>query len=478
MGLLQNLAERVKRFFTEDVKSAVDRIHVGLIDAENGVGYPEKTGRLTVDQIAETYVQSPLIQGLISIGAQACKAPVWKIVQVQKNGKTKDRKSGYPHEVLHWVNAHMSFADLIGKTYTNYRLYGNAYWAIEPTPVEHRRRFPNAPEYSIYPLDPRYVKIVTDPDTNRLGYIYSEVYPGYRNSMSEDDGKGSRPKSIYFPDDLVLHFKTENPKEYWLGLSAIDALSYDLQIDRFQKRQQRNFYSNAALLNGVLESDSEISNDEIKRLKKEFQNQYSGAKNAYRILVLENGIKYKPMPAVTDDGVSDKVLNNVATSHEAVLGVPLVLLNPPAGADLTHAEFVMWQYNIQPFLKDHVAPLITKRLCQVVDSRLEFRFDFSDIDALRYQDLNRTRSEVAHVNIGAKTVNEIRISRQMEPYTGDLAEFGDTPRPLFDIMMKEKTEGSPDSPDASPSLTLPGSEGGRDQSEYGEAEMLDETGEK
>jgi hypothetical protein len=130
-----------------------------------------------------------------------------------------------------------------------------------------------------------------------------------------------------------------------------------------------------------------------------------------------------------------------------------------------------------PFLV-YVAQVLTKRLCLPINTafkgniRLSCRFDVDNIDALRLFDLERVRTEVAGILAGTVTPNEVRASRDKDPYEGEAAEFGDLPFPVYQSKQAKVAGG----PKPSPSANLPGSEGGRDQSDNGEAQMVDPTG--
>lgn len=456
-----------------DTKGLADRAHA------NALGYsytgnlqevttPETDLNVRPDVAARVYQVSPLVNSLIRVAADAFSTlPLNVLMRDRKaNGSSKRKYTGQPYEVLNWVNNRMTLPELLANTYSWYRLLGVAYWSIEVTPEKYRDISP----ISIYPLNPLYVKIIPDPETGVKQYVYSV------------DGA----EKIYIPEENIIEFRTFNPRDHWLGNIDLNTLDTDIQIERYTKRQLKNFQANASLIYGILMTEDEVGPDEIRRLKREFQEQYAGAKNAYRILVLEKGMQYEPLKSNGTDQFMDQMLGFIADSHAMVLGVPISLLTAKieGNAKLIEIESLMWKQNLKPFALK-VQSVLTKKLClgvnellrkQGVSSRTYIEFDFSQIDALRIEQLNRVRAEVAQINSGIMTLNEVRIEYGLEPFSGEYAEYANAPVPYFNLKFNAERSNNGEATGTSPSMTLPGSEGGRDQSDNGEAQMADETG--
>jgi HK97 family phage portal protein len=428
---------------------------------------------------ARIYQTSPLVNTLIRIGADAFKTLPLNIMVQERgaDGESKPKTSGPVVDLLSWVNPRMVRSELMANLYSWMKLVGQAFWAIVPSDPQYAKEHP----LSIYPLNPIYVRIVPDPETGVRNYIYQI---------------GSI--RIFLEDDQVIHFRTFNPHNYWLGNLDLNTLEFDIQIERYSKKQIRNYHANAAVLSGVLSSEEEVGDTEIKRLKKEFYSQNAGARNAYRILVLEKGMKYEPLQANATDQFIDSLLGSVSKSHSMVLGVPLGLASGLAEdlprSDIIAIEAIMWKQNLLPFAQ-YVAEVITKFICQKASKQLFCIFDHSNVEALRIHELDRIRGEVAQILAGDVTPNEVRIGRNRKPYADLGSEFaalsdalglkpelldqlmnffGQVPTPVFNAMMAQA--GVQQKLQASPSMGLPGSMGGRDQSTNGEAQMADPTG--
>lgn len=447
-------------------KSAVDRVHASQIigNAQNTPGlqdaypYAQQTSLINPKQAANIYSQSPLAYTATHIVASLLANVPLNIYLYERNtsGKKTIKRTGYPYVMLNWVNPYLSTAQLIEYTASWLKLSGDAFWAIEET----QKEYAGISLYSIYPLNPQFVRIVVDPDTGTKGYVYE---------LGSD--------RQYYPDNRVLHFKSFSPHDYWHGHSELNPLTYDLQVEKYTKRQLRNFFAGGTVLDGVLSIEETLDDDEVRKLKREFREQHEGSRNAHRILVLTKGMQFTvpipPAPSLSLAPLMDKTTEN----QSMVFGVPVgVMLGK--GAELAEAKALMWEQTIQPLGKI-IEDTVTKRLCLPISPRLESLFNYTNVASLRLKDLDRARVEVAHANTGISTVNDIRRARDWDEYPG---EFANTPIPEWNaaqaVKLGEMQAASRAGTGSSPSLPLTGSQGGRDQSSSGEAQVLDESGQK
>ena len=449
------------RFRDTAVKSGPDKLHIDAVGLtrsgpSNKELYAPDNNLYKPEEIARLYQQSPYVYSAVRMIAKSLSSVD---LHVYKKGNPRKRKETGPiYTLLNFVNPTMSPTQLMEFTASWLALAGRVFWAIEDTPAPYA----NISPVSIYPLNPQYVKIVPDPDTKVMGIVY------------EVSGK-----KIYYPMERVVEFSEFSSIDYWVGNSPLNALAYDIQIERFIKKEYRNRFYNASVLDGVLKVGNEWDDDEIRKLKREFKEQHEGTKNAHRILILTEGMEYEQLREPTGNQTTPLVLNDVLDTHGMVFGVPSGLLNPKSTDANTLKELkgLMWENTIVPMAR-LIQEAITKQLCMRVSVLLEVEFDFSNVYALRLHDLDRARVEVAHLNAGIKTANEIRLERGLDPLK---FESSDMPFPEWSALAKANTasRGTPDGgSSASPSLTMPGSQGGRDQSSSGEAQMLDQTAQR
>lgn len=447
-------------------KGAIDRTHFEASGLDTGLGprsmqetFPKQPGEIQPEIAARIYANSPFVNAAVRILAdQLSSVPLRVYVQERTGSKRKEKTIGQPFAMLDWVNPHMTKSQLIVNTVSWLKLAGNAFWAIEPTPDEYRNIAPS--EWSIYPMNPQFVKIMPDPETG-INYYRYEV----------------NGKKVDFDESRVIHFKNFSPYDHWWGHSDLNSLSFDMQVERYAKKQISTYYANAAVINGVVMIPEAVHEDEVRKIKKELFYQHQGSRNAHRVLVLTEGIKYEPFKTDQKDVGSVPVLENSAQAHAMVLGVPLPLLTGSTGSgqskDLLQYESLMWKQTLIPLAK-LISETLTKRLAvpfgMKIQQRVAIEFDFTKIAALRKEQLDWTRADVADVMSGIKSLNEVREERgNLEPYGEDVVEDF-LNGPLSVALAKFQ---------ASTSLSLPGSEGSpRDQSSNGETQHVDTSGKK
>lgn len=78
-----------------------------------------------------------------------------------------------------------------------------------------------------------------------------------------------------------------------MGLSVLAAHREGLGISLAAQRTSAGFYNNGAKVSGALETDKLLSKDSAGRLRENFSGIYGGAENAGKVVVLEEGLKFK-----------------------------------------------------------------------------------------------------------------------------------------------------------------------------------------
>ena len=107
------------------------------------------------------------------------------------------------------------------------------------------------------------------------------------------------------PEDLVfLKIPTlDNP---FRGDGVLKYIVKTLDLDDFIETYLVNFFYNDATPGAVLETDKELNQGIIDRLKQQFKVKYQGVKNAHKLAVLEKGLKWKE----TSSKISDMQLTD------------------------------------------------------------------------------------------------------------------------------------------------------------------------
>ncbi len=141
------------------------------------------------------------------------------------------------------------------------------------------------------------------------------IAPGYMQPVLDDNGRlwyvGINPKTKeyrkFWAAD-VLHYKafTSDGLE---GISYLRRGAETIEAALQAQKYETSFYKNGAQLAGVLSTETDLSSQKtgdgtasIKdRIREEWARIHSGADNAFRIAVLDHGLKYTPITSTNRD---------------------------------------------------------------------------------------------------------------------------------------------------------------------------------
>jgi len=123
------------------------------------------------------------------------------------------------------------------------------------------------------------------------------VVPGNENDeytiekyIYKDTVDGKEVKVTYTPDQII-HIKTPNPDNPYRGKSVVEATAMDIDTDNLAQEMIKMFFKNGATPSVVLTSEQRITKDDIHRLQVDLKRTYGGVRNAFKSMILGNGLK-------------------------------------------------------------------------------------------------------------------------------------------------------------------------------------------
>jgi len=188
----------------------------------------------------------------------------------------------------------------------------------------------------------------------------------------------------------VLHLKTFHPLDDWYGLSPMEAASYSID-----QHNQCGAWNQALLQNGARPSGAlmvkagdgnpgTLSESQYGRLKQQLDDQFSGAPNAGRPLLLEGGLEWKEMSLSPRDMDFISIKHSSARDIALAFGVPPQLLGIPGDntyANLQEARLALWEQTILPLLQN-VTDALNNWLVPMFDSSLKLSLNQDAIPIL------------------------------------------------------------------------------------------------
>lgn len=181
----------------------------------------------------------------------------------------------------------------------------------------------------------------------------------------------------------ILHLKAFHPLDDWYGLSPMEAAAYSID-----QHNQCSAWNQALLQNGARPSGAlmvkagegsagTLSETQYGRLKSQLDEQFSGAMNAGRPLLLEGGLEWKEMSLNPRDMDFINIKHSSARDVALAFGVPPQLLGIPGDntyANLKEARLALWEQTIVPLLQT-VTDALNNWLVPMFDSALVLSLD-------------------------------------------------------------------------------------------------------
>jgi HK97 family phage portal protein len=196
----------------------------------------------------------------------------------------------------------------------------------------------------LYALRPERVSVEADSGGWPAAYLYRAGEA--RTRLPARDPLG-RP--------CLVHLKAVHPLDDHYGLGCLGAAAGAVALHNSATRWNKALLDNAARPSGALvhapEAGGVLAADQYNRLKAELDEQFAGAVNAGRPMLLEGGLKWQALSLTPSD--MDFVGLKAAAAREIALafGVPPMLLGLPG--DSTYANYreanrALWRLTVLP----------------------------------------------------------------------------------------------------------------------------------
>ena len=296
---------------------------------------------------------------------------------------------------LNTVNPHMNRVDLLEITSLYQDLSGNAYWYLVKDGLGLVEQ--------IYAIPPDRISIIRDPVEFISGYEYRYG-----------------TKRVVFPNDSIIHFKYPNPKDVYYGASPLQAVAESFNINENMNTYENSMFANNARMEGYFTSPAgtkgsdPIDEESWERIKVELQQTSAGVGNVGKTHFFSHGIEFKPTSWQPRELGFLKGREWTQQEIFDAFVVPLALFDPAANrANAETANLILTRYGIRPNhirleskLNEYIGPAFDEKLFLAFDNVVPEDNDF------------RLKEDVALQGSGAKSINEVRKERSMEPVEG------------------------------------------------------------
>jgi HK97 family phage portal protein len=319
----------------------------------------------------EAYVKNVIAHRAINIVASSASSIKYTAYTLGVKGGKRELKSHPLLEILDHPNPQMSKGAFFHALYNYMMISGNAF--LQATGPKDQ-----APS-ELYLLRPDRMAVLAGKGTLPSGYRYSV------NNQTMD-----------FPVDRIngrsriLHVKSFHPLNDWYGLSPVEAAAYSID-----QHNQSGAWNQALLQNGARPSGAlvvrgdktggaALSEDQYTRIKQQIDDQFTGAANAGRPILLEGGLEWKEMSMSPRD--MDFIQAKHASARDIALafGVPPQLLGIPGDntyANLQEARLALWEQTVIPMV-EHTFDALTGWFQGLFNERVVLEPDMDNVMAL------------------------------------------------------------------------------------------------
>lgn len=290
-------------------------------------------------------------------------------------------------KILEKPNPYMTSYDLKELTAASLELSGNSYWLIER---DQKSKLP----YEIYPLHPDTIKLVSSSAKMVEHYLYTI---------------NGNKKIIPFSD--MIHFKYTNPKDYYYGQSSIAAAWNIIETDYYAELWNKYFFKNSARPDAILETDKTLDDSMVRRTLGAFKKLLSGSKKARGVVLLQGGLKYKPMEHNHTDMQFSELRKSAREQVLASHGVPPSTVGVLEYANYSNMEEqtkLLWTHTMLPKFRKFQATL-TMRVQQISGMKdIIVLADLSNIEALKENEKSKAEIAQIYFNMGVPYNNLVQ----------------------------------------------------------------------
>jgi len=319
----------------------------------------------------EAYVRNVIAHRAIAMVASAAASVGTKLCVTSSKGVRREVKNHPILDILKQPNPTHGTGEFFQALYQYRMISGNAFiQAVGPK---------DSPPGELHLLRPDRMAVIAGKGTMPAGYRYTVNGVITDFPVDRITGKSS-----------ILHLKTFHPLNDWYGLSPVEAAAYSID-----QHNQSGAWNQALLQNGarpsgalVVRADAGgggiLSEDQYNRVKLQIDDQFTGAANAGRPLLLEGGLDWKEMSLTPKDMDFVEAKNSSARDIALAFGVPPQLLGIPGDntySNLQEARLALWEQTVVPLVCATVDAL-NNWLVPLFDEHAELAPNIEGITAL------------------------------------------------------------------------------------------------
>ncbi|HZT27392.1 MAG TPA: phage portal protein [Pseudolabrys sp.] len=341
---------------------------IARIIALEGSGRPRWTPRDYAALSREGYARNAIVHRAVRLVAESVGSLSFVLYEGARELTA--------HPLLDLVarpNPRQDGASLLEAVAAHLLLAGNAY--LEAVGVQGPGEGGGQSVRELYALRPDRMKVVPGPNGWPQAYDYTVGGATVRFEQSA-------------PQPPILHLTLFNPVDDYYGLAPLEAAAVAVDTHNAAAAWNKALLDNSARPSGALVFTGPdglmLSNEQYDRLKGVIEDEYRGAANAGRPMLLEGGLDWKPMSLTPKDMDFMEAKHAAAREIALAFGVPPMLLAIPGDntySNYQEASRVFWRQTVLP-LGGRIASSLSQWLAPSFGAGLALAVDADRIEAL------------------------------------------------------------------------------------------------
>jgi HK97 family phage portal protein len=316
----------------------------------------------------------------------------------------EDVTNGKVYDLFRKPNSALSRYDLWKETAAWWHLEGEAFWWFGE---DYSGGLPN----EIFILDPRKMR--------HEGELSGGIDFGFRH-IPRRWFYHSGTELIPILSDEIIHFRDFNPYNPVRGVNPLVSLALELEQDYFANKANSQLLKNNAVPQGILKTEQTLRPEEADQLERRWESKYGNTKQGRKIAVLGKGTEFKPVTFTPDVIKLFELKRWNLYTILAKFGIPPRVANISdkstalSGKDTAEQHSAFWKYTLIPILRQFEQILETQFFLRL-GIKERGVFDLWDVPELMESEDAQSRRDIAEINAGLKTINDVLKERGKEP---------------------------------------------------------------
>jgi HK97 family phage portal protein len=254
--------------------------------------------------------------------------------------------------------------------------------------------------------------------------MHHEEYNG--GSMSRITDRARRwfyhtgSERIPILSDELIHFRDWNPWNPVRGVNPLTSLALELEQDYYANKANSQLLKNNAVPQGILKTDQTLRPEEADQLERRWESKYGSVKAGRKIAVLGKGTSFEPLSFTPEAAKFFELKRWNLYTILAKYGIPprVANINDKAsslsGKDTAEQHSAFWKYTLIPLLRQFEQILAAQFFIRFGLKEAGV-FDLWDIPELQESEDAQSKRDIAEINAGLKTINDVLKERGKEP---------------------------------------------------------------